>query len=228
MRPVLRPPNNTKYKNYGEARPDLENALGSYCSYCEMVSPGAVEHILPWEGKHTSLKNEWSNLLLACAQCNGAKKGNGQDSTPYDDADAARRKYLWPDRDNTARAFEYRSTNAVVVNQALSGNEKALAESTLAMLNLGKTTPDRRWTARKSAWTRAEEMRRDWDKNPCPDTRRYILNAASDKGFWSVFRVVFKDCPDLLAALNDRFPGTAKDCFDPQTQAPVARAGGLL
>ena len=48
------------------------------CSYCEKNIPlkyagSQVEHFRPRKG-FCELKNVWSNLLLACASCNGAKK----------------------------------------------------------------------------------------------------------------------------------------------------------
>jgi len=47
------------------------------CCYCEMPIPDeghlkAVEHFRP-KSIFRNLKNAWSNLLLACAQCNGKK-----------------------------------------------------------------------------------------------------------------------------------------------------------
>ena len=47
------------------------------CCYCEMKIPEqghlkAVEHFRP-KSKFMALKNDWNNLLLACAQCNGKK-----------------------------------------------------------------------------------------------------------------------------------------------------------
>ena len=48
------------------------------CCYCECRIPQdghlkAVEHFRP-KSVYQELKNEWSNLLLACAQCNGKKR----------------------------------------------------------------------------------------------------------------------------------------------------------
>lgn len=47
------------------------------CCYCEMEIPDeghlkAVEHFQP-KSVFKGLKNDWENLLLACAQCNGKK-----------------------------------------------------------------------------------------------------------------------------------------------------------
>lgn len=47
------------------------------CSYCEQKIPEeghikAVEHFRP-QSIFKNLKNDWENLLLACAQCNGKK-----------------------------------------------------------------------------------------------------------------------------------------------------------
>jgi len=47
------------------------------CCYCERSLPKkghlkAVEHFAP-KSKFKNLRNEWTNLLLACSQCNGKK-----------------------------------------------------------------------------------------------------------------------------------------------------------
>ncbi|MCH7591776.1 MAG: HNH endonuclease, partial [Planctomycetes bacterium] len=47
------------------------------CCYCESVIPElghakAIEHFRP-QALFPSKRNEWKNLLLACAQCNGLK-----------------------------------------------------------------------------------------------------------------------------------------------------------
>ena len=65
-------------------------------------------------------------------------------------------------------------------------------------------------------------------QTPTQEQRENALIMAKFGGFWSVWRAVFHDDPDMQKDLNDLFPGTAKDCFDPQTQVPIARPGGQL
>lgn len=63
-----------KPKKYQEFREFLIRRLGSYCSYCErpLTHNVAVEHIKP-KDSNKLLEKEWSNLLLACTNCNSTK-----------------------------------------------------------------------------------------------------------------------------------------------------------
>jgi 5-methylcytosine-specific restriction endonuclease McrA len=63
------------FLRYSDAKPYLEKRIGRYCSYCERFIPVslAVEHKLP-KSIHPDLEWRWENFLLACANCNSAKK----------------------------------------------------------------------------------------------------------------------------------------------------------
>ena len=62
---------------HGEAKPDLLERLGEFCSYCEC--PGAaqqlhVEHIYAQaKTAHPNLSKAWRNFLIACGTCNTYK-----------------------------------------------------------------------------------------------------------------------------------------------------------
>jgi hypothetical protein len=64
-------------KNYREARRDLIESIGAYCSYCELPTSAnlAVEHRLPKHYFPTSFL-DWSNFLVACPICNAIKSDN--------------------------------------------------------------------------------------------------------------------------------------------------------
>lgn len=69
-------PESEAYKN---VRNDLWKMQYGKCCYCEISVPDSgqgehIEHFKP-KGKpeYTHLTNEWTNLLLACPQCNGQK-----------------------------------------------------------------------------------------------------------------------------------------------------------
>ena len=89
----------------------LAQRMGWYCAYCEVpLSAGPhVEHKQP-KKHHAALKYEWSNWLLACTNCNSTKS---EKNTPLADT-------LWPDRDNTARAFACGVSGVVSLNAGLS------------------------------------------------------------------------------------------------------------
>ena len=60
--------------DWGEARHELIEAVGAYCSFCEspMGSALHVEHRLP-KSMFPYAAFAWVNFLLACATCNSAK-----------------------------------------------------------------------------------------------------------------------------------------------------------
>ena len=74
MRPVERGTAPRTYSQYSDAIGDLEERLGTYCSYCERRLPIslAVEHVVP-KDLHPELKTEWTNFLLGCTNCNSVK-----------------------------------------------------------------------------------------------------------------------------------------------------------
>lgn len=63
MRPVERGDAPRIYRRYGDAIGDLEERLGTYCSYCERRLPVslAVEHVVP---KSLVPKEVWNYLKL--------------------------------------------------------------------------------------------------------------------------------------------------------------------
>ena len=75
MRPAVRGENTKVFKVHKDARKDLIDRLGQYCSYCEMLIPSSldVEHILP-QSLFRDEKTNWENFCLACTNCNSTKK----------------------------------------------------------------------------------------------------------------------------------------------------------
>src|SRR5438270_11942067 len=85
-----------KWTKYEEARGQLIERLGGYCSYCEMRLPAslAVEHVIP-KSLAPKKRLQWDNFLLACTNCNFSK-GNKP---------VVLHKFVWPDRENTFEFF---------------------------------------------------------------------------------------------------------------------------
>jgi len=76
------------------------------CCYCEQNIPGeghlkAVEHFRP-KSVYKGLRNDWENLLLACAQCNGKKSDRFPTELTDDSGEA---KVLYQKRDSRRRAL---------------------------------------------------------------------------------------------------------------------------
>jgi uncharacterized protein (TIGR02646 family) len=215
-----------EFKEYGEAKPHLEKQLGRYCSYCEMPigNQPAAEHIEP-KVHRPELEPKWCNLLLACATCNRIK---WDQLVALDDC-------LWPDRDNTARAFAYGEGGTVAVLAALAGIDAVRASRAIALVGLdrrpgGVTEPtprDLRWKDRSEAWDKARRARGRLARGDTADMREIIVDLAKATGFWSVWMTVFSGDPDMRGRFIGAFPGTSRACFDDQTR-PVARPTGAL
>ena len=116
MRPVNRgtPPTDASgkeisFEEYNDAREDLVHRIGAYCSYCELPQPTPdVEHVQP-KSLRPTLRLVWKNFLLACKSCNSIKQ----------DKPVRLSQTLWPDRDNTARAFLYEPAGVSVTRELL-------------------------------------------------------------------------------------------------------------
>jgi uncharacterized protein (TIGR02646 family) len=224
MRPIVRGKNDKKFSDYPQARGDLVDRLGEYCSYCEMRLEASlhVEHVQP-KAHHPKMRCQWDNLLLACVHCNSTK-GNRNIEIEH---------YLWPDKDNTFLAFIYNEGGRITVNPALNNKQKECARNLLDLTGLdqnpgnnGKKS-DKRWIYRKEAWERASRSLRRLCTNDTVEMREEIVEHAYSKGYWSIWMTVFKDDKDMLKRLIERIPGTHKDCFDKEGM-PVSRKGGIV
>jgi len=236
MRPVVRGARPTNsggdeivFQRYREARGELIERMGQYCSYCEMRLNAslAVEHVRPKKppGAKSVLEDRelnWDNFLLGCTNCNSIK---GND-------DVVLEEYLWPDADNVFRALEYRRGGVVRERGQLLPALEAKARAMIELVGLerrpGKDleASDRRWLNRREAWGEAESARErlliSVDKTAM---REPIVATAKATGFWSVWMTVFGDDPIMLRMLIEAFPGTARDCFDERGVA-LPRPGG--
>ena len=214
-------------RDYGEFRDNLAESLGLYCSYCEapIAAKLEVEHIAP-KALHPADRNDWNNLLLVCGFCNPEKGVRDIDRATNTD-------FVWPDRDNTFRAFCYGEGGTVSpASLDRAHQDRALRTRDLVGLNgphLLKPTDarKRRWTVRRQSWERIREAQNDLRENDTPAMRRQILTHAKTMGFWSMWMTVFSDDRAMLAALMSLIPGTALSCFD-ATHQPIQRPGGLL
>jgi uncharacterized protein (TIGR02646 family) len=212
------------FAKYTDAKPDLVDRLGEYCSYCETWIPVslAVEHVRP-KSLHPGLALSWSNFLLGCTNCNSVKG----------DTDIALSDYYWPDSDNTARAFEYQDGGIIVVDPNLTDAQEARAQRTLSLTGLdrdpaapNKPTPsDMRWRHRGEAWDLASKYLARFENGETDvDT---IADLMVQRGYWSIWMTVFQGHQQVRQRLITELRGTARDCFDGQCRA-VPRPGGAL
>lgn len=214
MRPVTRVAAPTTYAKYQDAIGDLEDCFGRYCSYCERRFPAllAVEHVSP-KISDTARETDWTNFLLGCVNCNSTKS-----DTPTNDED-----FLWPDKDNTLKAIEYRAGGLVEPSPTL---DLQIAPKVAALIGLvgldrhpGKpdkqpTDRDKRYMEREEKWQLAQRMREMLTRNNNADFRDALVNLAKEAGFFSIWIAAFHDDTDMRRRLVEAHVGTARDCFE--------------
>ena len=230
MRPIIKGEHPSEsgqpklFKEYQQARKDLIDRLGQYCSYCEMKLDAslAVEHVQP-KSLYPALEREWNNFLLARTNCNSTK--GSQDIILSD--------YYWPDEDNTFRAFTYLQGGLVRPHPQLNNQEKIKAKATLKLTGLDKPfvndpeVKDRRLLNRRETWDIATRSLNRLRTNDTLLMREQVAEHSVSQGYWSVWMTVFKDDPDMLRRFIEAFPGTCQDCFDYKGN-PIPRPNGNL
>jgi len=233
MRPIQRDANPIvgDFNDYRDAFPYLASRIGFYCSYCErhIVTDLAIEHIQP-EELYPTLIRRWDNFLLACKNCNSTKGYK----------DVALDKLYFPDRDNTFALFVYNLDGSIEPDKdRLNSEQEKMAENTLALMGLNKPLREvydengrlvaiDRVGQRMEIRLIAEESKDDLQKHPTDALRRQIVRTARESGFFSIWMDVFVNDNEMRRRFIEAFPGTAKDCFDVNTQPVSPRpANGL-
>ena len=191
------------YHPYDKAKDDLFCRVGEYCSYCERKGDLHVEHVIP-KKRCPGLKEFWANFLLGCVNCNSIKSNNN----------VSRNGYVWPDEDDTYTVFEYLEEGVVRVRGGLPEDVSARAHSLFELVGLGRspgrgaTRKDLRWRMRREVWGQAQEARTKIDDG---DNIDWVVMLARATGFWSVWKTVFADYPEVTERLHRCFPGTRED-----------------
>jgi len=205
--------------------------LGAHCSYCERAGVPQdlhVEHVYPAQA-HPSLATQWKNFLVACNTCNTYKRlhlGDGRQRSLL-------MRYLWPHIDNTAIAFQYKSTGAVEIAASVPPHLRRAAELTRDMSGLMRSPAKAANYAalgvaydgisqRSEVWRQALGFRQMFLSNPTAFNATMIADGASSIGHFSVWMEVFRDRPDVRRELIRAFKAD-QNCFDPATTAPVAK-----
>lgn len=230
MRPINRGSAPRTYTKYEDAKQDLVNQLGSYCSYCErrIVTLLAVEHIQPKSlPQYAHLETEWTNFLLACVNCNSAKL-----ATPVEFD-----QFIMPDRDNTFVAFKYEENGRVEVLDTLTPAHQAMASATCELVALNRLEHQgwkedmlfsalERISQRVQAWIQAKEARLDYENGR--SSARAIAREAASAGLFSIWMAAFEGCSEVRKEIIKAFPNTAMDCFDQATDAVSPRPSNGL
>ena len=215
MRPVTRIAAPRAYTKYQEAIDDLEDCFGSYCSYCERRFPAclAVEHVSP-KSLDPARKTDWTNFLLGCVNCNSSKG-----KKPTNDHD-----FIWPDKDNTLRAIEYKAGGVVEASSTLDPDIKKKANRLIKLVGLDRhpgqppakqpTDRDKRYVEREEKWQLAKLKRDALARNNNNDFREALVDLAKQSGFFGIWMAAFQNDSDMRRRLIEAFTGTARDCFE--------------
>lgn len=205
------------FNTYQQSRRYLIDTIGEYCSYCErpILTSLAVEHLQP-KTHNGHLELVWSNLLLACTNCNSTKGHT----------DVVVADYFWPDRDNTFKTFSYNISGLVSVNPLLNAVDAIKAQKTITLVGLDRIQPsvgtrdweeasDRRHEHRLQAYVDANNYAADYHKATIEDRAKFLpfLIDIAKKGFWSIWMHAFEDFPEVQRALVDNFRGTRLNFF---------------
>ncbi len=218
MRPIDKGIDRGPFNPYSKAQGPLIEQIGRYCSYCErwVASAIHIEHKQP-KSLYPDLKFLWSNFLLACSNCNSAKSNT---LLNLDD-------YVWPDTDDTYRAFSYDSEGRVFPNELLNDDEFAAAKKTLLLVGLNKhpdtsaaysqmpTSKDKRWLDRKQEWDRASRYYGMVQTGKVEIG--FFLELIPDlvsKGQFSIWMRVFESYPEIKEIIINSFSNTRREFFD--------------
>lgn len=227
MRPVEKgTPPVPAYAAYADAIGDLEVRLGRYCSYCErrLETHLAVEHVQP-KSLVPAAALEWSNFLLACINCNSCKA----------DEPIYLPDYLWPDLDNTLRAFRYKVGGIVEVDTSILPSLQIKATELMRLVGLdrvpGTSTPptsnDGRWNRRREVWLKATKAQQRLVLADSIGLREQIAETAQESGIFSIWWEVFAGDVDMRQRLRLAFAGTCPNSFDANGSLQ-GRPGGQL
>jgi uncharacterized protein (TIGR02646 family) len=214
MRPIdksLYTDNQATYTPYGNAKDDLFQAIGQFCSYCEREGYSSaldVEHIED-KNNNPDKQYDWDNFLLGCKNCNPIK---GTKAISFDEI-------LLPNLHNTFAIFSYLESGVIIINPKINDELKSKAQILINLVGIDRlpghakySTKDKRWTERKKAWELAKRYLSKFNKGKCDIET--IKDLALNCGFWSIWMTVFEDHEDVKTLLVSSFPGTRSELFN--------------
>jgi hypothetical protein len=238
MRPVVKKPKfigigaPLEVNPWGNAKQDLVNELGSYCSFCEKYNSRSALHVEHMYGKgckdqagnliYNNLKFRWDNFLLACVNCNGVK-GN---------KDIAALNPFMPHEDNLLYFLEVINGGLIQIKRGTTGNDLDRTQAFVDLIGLDRvpnhpqySNKDDRWDNRLTVFDKATRQRAKYtNANPTTDLET-IVDVARTSGHFSVWYYIFAGVDDVLDALINGitiagthvvpFPGIHAPSFDP-------------
>lgn len=205
-----------EYSPYYDAKDDLAEVIGDYCSFCETwgyFSSLAVEHV---QAKkyiengieiYAHLEEDWNNFLLACVHCNSIK---GTKNVILND-------FHLPHLSNTYKCIDYGQGGLIVIPPGLDPQEIDKVENLVDLVGLnrrpgimGYSSKDSRWRNRRVAWNLAEKYLVKYEGQQVDEET--ICDLAVQRGFWSVWMKVFSNHQSVKTSLIQAFKGTFRQC----------------
>lgn len=235
MRAIDKGTSTTIYSKYGDARHDLAERIGYYCSYCEMGTNNMieVEHVHPVANGGNEL--DWDNFLLSCKYCNTVKSNDNQDRTGY----------FWPDVDNTDLVYDYTLSNQVVTPKpSLLANHITQAQALIDLVGLNRypgsgnepTEADTRWRLRDEAKITAMSSYNRWFKMRNDLTNPFVIDMAEQIaetsliGFFSIWCKIFENEPFVLEKIDAEWKRRYNNYkeYQPGTTTRIVRPNGQI
>lgn len=198
----------TEYKHWTDAKIDLVNELGDFCSYCEkQVNKSSlhVEHIYAKAAtdengklKYSHLQYRWDNFLLACSHCNSIK-GNH---------DIALTNPFLPHQNNVLHFIEVIDGGLIKIKDTVAGDNLKRAGAFINLVGLDRepshshySEKDDRWQYRLSAKDIAQRYFEKYISVPQQTDIQTIVDLAKSIGFFSVWYYQFRGYNEVLDAL---------------------------
>jgi uncharacterized protein (TIGR02646 family) len=226
--------NPQEYKPWGDAKNDLVDEIGAYCSYCEKkVNPASlhVEHVRAKSLlRYANLKYRWDNFLLTCSNCNGIKGSKDiADTNPF-----------LPHVNNLLHFLEVIDGGLIKIKDGVEGENLERTRAFIELVGLDRepthknySLKDDRWESRLDTKNVAQRYYDKYTATPASTDVETIVDLAKAYGFFAVWYYQFLGFNEVLDALingvtvNDAilkpFAGTDVNSFDAQNFTTLER-----
>jgi hypothetical protein len=197
-----------EYNPYGNAKTDLINEIGAYCSYCEKKinrSSLIIEHVFGKKVENNNgdliydnLKFRWDNFLLACCNCNSVKgKKDVRLINPF-----------LPHINNLVHFIAIINGGSIRIKNDVDGNNLTRTKAYIDLVGLDRepshpqySNGDDRWENRLEAKDLAERYFVKYKSTPKQTDIETIITLAVSRGFFSIWYYQFLGFDEVVEAL---------------------------
>lgn len=233
MRPIVKsiryssPNIPLEYTDWKNAKQELVNEIGTFCSYCEKYNSSSALHVEHIHGRkckdanghliYDHLKGRWDNFLLACVNCNAVKKNKDI---------AVLAPYL-PHSNNLLHYIEILNGGFIRIKPSVAGIERTRTKAFIDLIGLDRipghseySNRDDRWDCRLKVFHIAERQLAKYIKPVSETDIETIIDLARTNGYFSIWFTVSNEYKEVKEALVKGinllipFPGTDQHSFD--------------